>query len=303
MARILVGGGAGFIGSHIADAYLKASYSVSVLDDLSTGNRANLEKAELLHTLSITDPNLSALILQEAPEIINHHAAQVDVRVSVADPCRDAAINIMGSLNLLEAAREAKVKKVIFASSGGAIYGEQDYYPADEKHPEKAVNPYGIGKYTVERTLAFYQREFGIDYVALRYANVYGPRQNTRGEASVVAAFCRNILRGEPPIIYGDGEQTRDLVFIDDVVACNTQALRPEVRGSYNVGTGIETTINTLASELIKISGKRLKPHHAPARPGEQKRSSLTPGLLQTSPPTPLAEGLTATYEWFATHP
>ena len=298
--KILITGAAGFIASHIADRYLALGHQVIIIDDLSTGSEKNRPAQTQFYRESILHPKMADIIRQEKPDIVNHHAAQIDVRKSVADPAADAAINILGTLKLLEVCREVGVKKVLFASSGGAIYGDQETYPADEKHRTEPQSPYGITKLTVEKYLQFYFWTYGMPFVALRYANVYGPRQNSHGEAGVVAIFTEKLLKGETPLINGDGTQTRDYVYVGDVVHCNAQALQSDVQGIFNVGTGVETDVNTLAGELIRLTG--VSPtvlQHGPEKAGEQKRSCLKPGVLQKKPPTPLSEGLKKTVEWF----
>ncbi|MDO8461682.1 MAG: NAD-dependent epimerase/dehydratase family protein [Deltaproteobacteria bacterium] len=297
--KILVTGGAGFIGSQIVDRYLAAGHEVVIVDNFESGRRENVPAKVRCYAISINDNELAEVIKKEKPDLVNHHAAQIDVRKSVEDPATDATINIVGSLNLLECCRRSGVKKVIFASSGGAIYGEQDYYPADEKHRMEPRSPYGITKLTVEKYLQSYHWTHGLSFVALRYANVYGPRQNALGEAGVIAIFTNKLLKGESPIINGDGEQTRDYVFVDDVVACNLEALKPEVRGIINVGSGIETSVNQIAQELIRLTGAKVSPQRGPGKSGEQKRSCLKPGVLQKGTPTVLATGLAKTVEWF----
>lgn len=297
--KILITGGAGFIASHIADRYLTAGHEVVIIDDLSTGNKKNLPPKARFYEISIADPGAGRIIEKERPDILNHHAAQIDVRRSVADPAWDAEINIVASIKILESCRKAGVQKVIFASSGGAIYGEQDIYPADESHRTDPVSPYGIGKLTVEKYLYFYFKSYGIPFVALRYANVYGPRQNSLGEAGVISIFASKLLRGERPTINGDGTQTRDFVFVEDVAACNFAALNPEVRGIFNVGTGKETDINFLTRTLVQLTSSPLQPTHAAAKPGEQMRSCLKPGALQRETITPLPAGLEKTVMWF----
>lgn len=297
--KILITGGAGFIASNIADGYLHQGHQVVVIDDLSAGKEVNLPQGVKFHHESILGPRLREIVESERPDVVNHHAAQIDVRKSVDDPANDAQINIIGTLNLLEACRQIPIKKIIFASSGGAIYGEQEYFPADEKHPVKPRSPYGIAKLTVEKYLQFYHWTYGLPFVVLRYANVYGPRQNAKGEAGVVAIFTERLLRKESPIIYGDGTQTRDYVYIDDVIACNLEALRPKVQGIFNVGTGAETSVNEIARELLKLTKNHLIPQYAPAKVGEQRRSCLKPGALQKISLVPLVKGLQKTVEWF----
>lgn len=300
--KIILTGGAGFIGSNIAEAYLEAGHEVVIVDDLSTGKRSNLPAKARFYEESIESSRMKELLLDEKPDIVNHHAAQIDVRQSVADPVHDASVNIVGSLNLFEAARSAGVEKFIFASTGGAIYGEQDYFPADENHKTEPLSPYGIAKLSIEKYLHFYFLTYQIPFVALRYANVYGPRQNSHGEAGVVAIFTEKLLKGTAPVIYGDGLQTRDYVFVDDVVACNLTALKNEVSGIYNVGTGVETDVNVLANLLVDLTKSKASPRHAAPQPGEQKRSLIKPGALQKTQPVLLADGLQKTVEWFKLH-
>lgn len=297
--KILVTGGAGFIASNIADAYLDLGHEVVILDDLSSGRRKNLPERAIFHEAGIQSLKIKQIFQEERPDILCHHAAQIDVRKSVADPVKDAHINILGSLNLFEATREIGVKKIIFASTGGAIYGDQESYPAAEAHPTNPLSPYGIAKLSIEKYLAFYQWTYGIPSVILRYANVYGPRQNAYGEAGVVAIFVEKLLKSETPTIYGDGKQTRDYVFVGDVVTCNVHALDPKVNGIFNVGTGIETDVNRLASKLVGLCGKKIEPNHGPAKMGEQLRSCIRPGALQTTKPLNLDEGLAKTVDWF----
>jgi len=297
--KILITGGAGFIGSHIANQYLDAGHEVVIVDDLSSGCRENIPSQAKFYEISIESPEVEDIVAQERPDILNHHAAQIDVRKSVANPVRDAQINILGALNIFEAVRKHGIKKIILASTGGAIYGEQDSFPADELHRTDPLSPYGAAKLAVEKYLYFYQETYGIPFVSLRYANVYGPRQNSYGEAGVVAIFINNLLNSELPTIYGDGKQTRDYVFIEDVVACNLKALEPIVSGIFNVGTGVETDVNELIQELLQLTGTDLSPRYVPTRPGEQRRSCLKPGSLQKLPPIPLSEGLQKTVNWF----
>lgn len=301
--KILLTGGAGFIASHIADRYLAEGHEVTIVDDLSTGRRENLPPGVRFHQVSIASREAASLVMREKPDCLNHHAAQIDVRRSVADPKVDAEVNILGTLNLLEAARRGGVGKIVFASTGGAIYGEQDMFPANEQHRTDPLSPYGIAKLTIEKYLQFYAATYGIPFVALRYGNVYGPRQNALGEAGVIAIFAGKLLQRTAPTIYGDGKQTRDYIYIDDVVACNMRALDPGVRGIFNVGTGKETDVNTIARELIRLTGVDVAPVYAETRAGEQKRSCLKPGTLQTTPPLSLEEGLRRTIHWFKNGP
>ncbi len=297
--KILLTGGAGFIASHVAERYLSEGHKVVIVDDLSSGRQENLPEGVAFYRDSILRPHFQKIMEVERPDVVNHHAAQIDVRKSVDDPVTDAQVNIISTLNLLEICRKIRIKKFIFASSGGAIYGEQEYFPADEKHPAQPRSPYGIAKFTIEKYLQYYDWIHGIPFVALRYANVYGPRQNGLGEAGVVAVFLERLNRNEPPIISGDGLQTRDYVFVQDVVACNLKALQPEIQGIFNVGTGIETSVNEIAQQLIELTGSRLVPQYAPAKLGEQQRSCLKPGTLQDLSPTSLSDGLKKTVGWF----
>jgi UDP-glucose 4-epimerase len=303
--RILVTGGAGFIGSHIVDTYINAGHDVIVVDDLSTGKRENLNSKARFVQADIQDPTVRQLIVQEKVEVLNHHAAQMDVRRSVADPLFDARINILGMLNLLEGAREAGVKKIIFASSGGTVYGEQETFPATEEHSTRPICPYGVSKRTGEHYLYFYNVEYRIPYIALRYANIYGPRQDPHGEAGVVAIFTLRLLAGEQPIINGDGKQTRDYVFVGDVARANLAALQTDYTGPINIGTGSETDVNQLFGYLRQLTGSPAPETHGPAKPGEQRRSVLAWGraqqLLGWQPEMKIEEGLRRTVEYFRT--
>ena len=300
--RILVTGGAGFIGSHIVDAYINEGHEVSVIDNLSTGGKNNLNPDARFYQVDIRD-NISSIIRDINPEIINHHAAQIDVRASVEDPATDAAVNIIGTLNIIGAGLKAGIKKFIFASSGGAIYGEQDYFPADEAHPTRPLSPYGVSKLACEKYLYYYKCNFGLDYILLRYSNVYGPRQNPLGEAGVVAIFTHKLLEGEQPVINGDGFQTRDYVYVSDVVRANIKALEIKSSGEFNISTGIETSVNELFKNLTDISGKKIMASHGPAKKGEQQRSCLSyrkaRDVLNWTPTVSLDNGLKNTFEWF----
>jgi len=303
---IMVTGGAGFIGSHVVELFLEQGHQVLVVDDLSTGSRNNLHPQAEFHQLDIRSPEVHELILQSRPAIICHQAAQVSVRNSVADPAHDASINILGTLNLLQAAVSAKVEKFLFASTGGAIYGEQDYFPADERHPARPVCPYGVAKLAVEKYLYYYQQEYGLNYVALRYANVYGPRQDPYGEAGVVAIFTEKMLQGEQAVINGDGLQTRDFVYVKDVARANLMALHADLEGEFNIGTGRETDINTLFKSLLELTGKHLEEYHGPPKSGEQRRSVIdfrqAQAHLGWEPTTPLRAGLISTVDYFRQH-
>ena len=304
MARILVTGGAGFIGSHVAESLIAAGHDVAVVDNLSTGRREFVPPQAQFFLYDINSKEAADLIRSWRPEALVHHAAQMNVRFSVADPVGDARENILGSLNLLQAAMEAKVKKVIFASTGGAIYGDEAPIPARETDAPWPESPYGIAKLAVEHYLRYYQREHGLTTVSLRYANVYGPRQNGLGEAGVVAIFVEKFLVGQQPLINGDGLQTRDFVYVEDVVAANLRALDYPRSGTFNIGTGRETDILTIYLKLQEIAHSPLGPVHGPAKPGEQRRSALDSSLalqqLGWQPTVALEEGLSQTFSAFS---
>ena len=301
--KILITGGAGFIASHIADALIQEGHNVFIIDNLSTGFEKNINpKAEFIKA-DIRDEKISRLFEKEKFDIVNHHAAQMDVRRSVADPAFDANTNIIGTINLLQNCVKTGVKKFMFASTGGAIYGEQSYFPADENHPTSPVSPYGISKLAVEKYLNFYNVQYKLKYSILRYANVYGPRQNPFGEAGVIAIFSSKMLKGVQPQINGSGLQTRDYVFVGDVVKANLIALGDENCDIYNVGTSIETNVNELFNALNKIIGKNFEEKHGPAAPGEQMRSVITSDKFFKRfgwrPSTSLSEGLIKTVDYF----
>ncbi len=303
--KTLITGGAGFIGSHVADALLGGGHEVHVLDDLSSGRRENVPAEAVFHESDIRSAEAAALFEREHFEVLIHHAAQMDVRRSVADPAFDVDVNVRGFLNLMEAGRENGLRKVVFASTGGAIYGEPEYAPQDEKHPLRPLSPYGITKLTTEKYLYFYRAQYGIDFTALRYANVYGPRQNPHGEAGVVAIFTQLLLSGGQPKIYGDGEQTRDYVYVGDVVRANLAALAYDGPTEvFNVGTARETSVNELFHTLRGITEAGAEEQHAPGKPGEQRRSVLSydhsADALGWAPQVALDEGLRRTVEWFA---
>ncbi len=303
--NILVTGGAGFIGSNTADAFIQEGHSVVIVDDLSTGKKENINPKAKFYHLAIQSPAVEGIFQSHKIDVINHHAAQMDVRKSVADPKFDASVNILGMLNVMELGMKYGVKKIIFASTGGAIYGEQDYFPADEQHPLRPLSPYGITKLATEKYLFYYFSVHGIQHVILRYANIYGPRQNPHGEAGVVAIFTNKMLAGEQPVINGDGKQTRDYVFVGDVVRANVLALSHDKTDIFNIGTGIETDVNTLFHHLKKFTGSACEEKHAPAKAGEQLRSvidhSKAKKILGWQPETSLEEGLKQTVEFFLT--
>jgi UDP-glucose 4-epimerase len=301
--KILVTGGAGFIGSHLTDAFINLGHEVVVVDNLITGRKENLNANAKFYEADIRSAEMGDIFAREKFDAVCHQAAQMDVRKSVADPRYDADVNILGTLNLLEQARETGVKKILFASSGGAMYGEQEQFPADEEHRTWPASPYGITKLTCEKYIAFFGQMYGMKYGLMRYANVYGPRQSPHGEAGVVAIFTSRLLAGEQPVINGDGKQTRDYVYVGDVVRANVAALNYEHSDYFNVGTGIETDVNELFGHLNKITGDRAQERHGEAKPGEQMRSVLDYGkaqrLLGWEPQMQLREGLTETVKWF----
>ena len=306
--KVLVTGGAGFIGSHIADAYLRAGARVWIVDDLSSGKRSNVpEGAELVH-LDIRDARLADVFTAAGGfDVISHHAAQIDVRVSVNDPRRDAGINIDGFLNVTECALRYGCGRFMFVSSGGVVYGEPEVRPTPETTPKRPLSPYGVTKLSGEYYLNYYANERGLDYAAVRYSNVYGPRQDPHGEAGVVAIFCTRIGAGTPLTVFGDGEQTRDYVFVGDVVAANVLLAEADLAGpdaldarAFNVGTSTETSVNELASTLMSAAGRDVEVKHAPARAGEVQHSCLDAGKLRAlgwAPAVTLHEGLGRTYE------
>ncbi len=301
--NILVTGGAGFIASHIVDKFIEEGHEVVILDDLSTGFEKNINPKAKFVKLNIRDKKVSELFEEEKFDVVNHHAAQMDVRRSVVDPAFDASTNILGTINLLQNSVKHGVNKFMFASTGGAVYGEQECFPADENHPTVPVSPYGISKLSVEKYLYFYFNEHKLNYTILRYANIYGPRQNPFGEAGVVAIFSTKLLKGDQPIINGTGEQTRDYVFVQDVVKANLLTLLDDESDIYNVGTGIETNVNELYNMLSDISGNGQEEKHGPAAAGEQMRSVITSKKIfekfNWKPSTKLNDGLKETVEFF----
>lgn len=301
--KILVTGGAGFIASQVADAFIAEGNDVFIIDNLSTGFEKNINPKATFINEDIGAKNLINLFEKEKFDVINHHAAQMDVRRSVADPEFDATTNIIGTINLLQCSIKTGVKKFMFASTGGAVYGEQKYFPADEEHITFPLSPYGISKLAVEKYLHFYHAQYHLNYSILRYANIYGPRQNPFGEAGVVAIFTSKLLKGEQPIINGSGEQTRDYVFVGDVVKANTIALKDPASDIYNIGTSKETNVNELYNLINKIIGKGQIEKHGPAAAGEQMRSVITSDKLYKKfnwrPSTTIEEGLQKTVDYF----
>ncbi len=313
MRKVLVTGGAGFIGSHIVDRYIKEGWDVTVVDDLSTGKKENLNSRAKFYQISIVDEKLALVFKKDKFDLINHHAAQINVRLSAEKPEVDAKINILGTLNLLDKCLKARVKDFIFASSGGAIYGEAQELPVDEYYPKNPLSPYGIAKHTAELYLYFYKKVFGLNYVSLRYANVYGPRQDPLGEAGVVAIFSNKMLKGNLPTIFGDGKQTRDYVFVDDVAEANLLATCKMEKLNckdiffsddlaYNIGTGKEDSVDSLYQKLADITGFQKHPLYSDPKEGEVKRICLDPTKakkeLGWKIKTSFEEGLKQTVYW-----
>jgi UDP-glucose 4-epimerase len=301
--KLLVTGGAGFIGSNVADALIDDGHKVTIIDDLSTGRNENIpEKAEF-HKLDILSPVVDKIFERGGFDMVFHLAAQMEVRKSVENPIFDAEVNILGGINLLQACVKNGVKKFIFSSTGGAIYGEQDYFPADEKHPANPISPYGISKLALEKYLYYYLSEYELPYVSLRYANVYGPRQNEKGEAGVVAIFCSRLLNNQEAVVNGDGLQTRDFVYIDDVVKSNLLGMRYDKSGIFNVGTGLEIDINTIYDKIKAATKSGQKRVNGPAKPGEQRRSCISYELIKKeigwSPSVTIDDGIKRTSHYF----
>ena len=303
--KILLTGGAGFIGSHVADELIAKGNRIVIIDNLSTGFEQNINPESKFIKADITDfKKIEKIFAEELPEIVYHFAAQIDVRKSVSDPLFDARTNIMGTLNLIKISNDIKVKKFIFSSTGGAIYGDTDVRPTPENHPEWPLSPYGIAKLATDKFLNYYGEVFGLKYVSLRYGNVYGPRQNPHGEAGVVAIFLNKMLNGGQPVINGDGNQTRDYIYVKDVVKANILSLENMDKiGIYNVGTSIELSVNDLFKEINKNFDNKYKEVHGPAKLGEQKTSCLNYEKIKKDmnfmPETDFGEGIKETYKWF----
>ena len=301
--KILVTGGAGFIGSNVVDALINEGDEVAVVDNLSTGKKENLNLKAKFYNVDIRDGNALKLVFQEFnPEVVYHFAAQIDVRKSVANPAFDAEVNVVGSANLFKLAVDFGVKRIILSSTGGTLYGYAERLPASEDAPKKPVCAYGVAKYCVEQYLEYFKRLYGIERVILRYANVYGPRQDPLGEAGVVAIFTGRILKGEPITIFGDGNQTRDYIYIEDIVSANLLALNGK-EGTYNIGTGVETSVNELVHIFEKLLGKKINPVYAPKRQGEVDRIALdiekAKKKLGFEPKYNIEEGIKKTIAWY----
>ena len=303
--RILVTGGAGFIASHVVDAYIAAGHTVAVIDNFSTGSEANLNPGGRLFRVDVRDrADVERAIGEFRPEIVNHHAAQAEVPKSVADPGFDAQVNIVGGLNLLRACLDHDVRKVIFSSTGGALYGEPDVVPAGEDHPVRPLSPYGTSKYAFEQYLGTFQRTFGLEYTVLRYANIYGARQDFQSEEGrVVAIFASRMLEGRPVTIDGDGNQSRDMLHVGDVATANLAALERGTGGTYHVSTGIDVSVNELFRKLAILTDYKQEPQHGPRRRGDVYRISLDNTLARNelgwSPQISLEEGLSLTVDYF----
>ncbi|NQV13058.1 MAG: SDR family oxidoreductase [Parcubacteria group bacterium] len=303
--KVIVTGGAGFIGSHIVDNLIAKDYQVVVIDNLVTGKKENLNPAAKFYQEDIRKKEAVAKIFAaEKPDLVCHQAAHASVIKSTEDPQYDAEVNILGSLNVLQACLQTKIKKVVFASTGGALYGDTDERPTPETHTTKPISPYGVAKLSIEQYLHYFHQIHKLPYVVLRYANVYGPRQDPHGEAGVVAIFSQKMIADEQPVINGDGKQTRDYVYVKDVVEANAKALESDLDNTtFNIGTGQETSVNELFVELAKAAGKQVEEKHGPAKPGEQKTSALDcqkiKQQLNWQPTVDLAEGLRETINWF----
>jgi UDP-glucose 4-epimerase len=306
MAKVLVTGGAGFIGSHIVDALLADGHHVEVIDDLSSGNRANLPATVTLHVADIATDAAREVVRTFAPEVLVHAAAQISVRESMDDPTKDSRINVTGFVSLLSELRTIPGVRCIFLSTGGAIYGEQSSFPATEDHPVRPESVYGLSKWVGEHYLEFWSRVWGVKRCVLRLANVYGPRQNPHGEAGVVAIFCRGLLSHQPLVINGEGHQTRDFVYVGDVARAVAICARQRHEGTFNIGTGVETSVNTLVAALREAAGTEGNISHGPAKGGEQLRSCIDPSRAEKifgwKPEVSLPTGVASTMKWFTNH-
>jgi UDP-glucose 4-epimerase len=300
--RVLVTGGAGFIGSHVADAYVERGHEVVVIDDLSSGRRENVNPQARLIVADLRERSTVETLRRERFDLVNHHAAQIDVRVSLADPAADAELNIVATLRLFQTLIDAGVKKIVFASSGGAAYGDPVFAPQTEDHPVNPISPYGCAKLAIDQYLGYYRAVHGVSAASLRYGNVYGPRQRKDGEAGVVAIFAGALIDGRQARINGNGEQTRDYVFVEDVVRANMAVSESDLSGIFNVGTGVETSVNQLYELLRRAAGSDARAVHAPAKAGEQMRSVLDGTRLRRAAglpdPISIEEGVRRTVAW-----
>lgn len=302
--KVLVTGGAGFIGSHVVDLYIEHGFDVVIVDDLSTGRESNLNPKAKFYKTDIRSPQIAEIFAEEKPDFVCHHAAQMDVRKSVEDPLFDADVNVRGSINLIEAARQNNVRHFVYISTGGAVYGEPEYLPCDEAHPINPICPYGASKHTVEHYLYMWNVNYGLEYTVLRYPNVYGPRQDPHGEAGVIAIFTGLMLKGEQCIINGDGENTRDFVYVGDCAKANLLAITQDhPSGIYNIGFGEPTSINQIFGHLKEITGYPLPEKHGPGKLGETRfiylKADKANRELGWEPTVSLEEGLTATVDYF----
>ncbi|MFC1729973.1 SDR family oxidoreductase [candidate division KSB1 bacterium] len=305
MVKVLVTGGAGFIGSHIVDLLIENGHDVVIVDNLITGNKENINPKVRFYEVDMTKPALREVFEKEKPEFVIHEAAQINVRSSVEDPIFDATSNVLGTINVLECCKEFKVKKIVYSSSGGACYGEPEYMPCDEKHPVNPISHYGASKFAAEHYFYLYNFLYKIDYIILRYSNVYGPRQDPKGEAGVVSIFIEKLMAGKIPTINGDGKQTRDFVFVGDVARANLLALEKNPENKvFNIGFGKETSVNEIYSEIEEATGSDIKAKHGPAIPGEVYKIYLECNLakqeLKWEPMVGIEEGIGRTTEWFS---
>jgi UDP-glucose 4-epimerase len=301
--KVLVTGGAGFIGSNIVDALIERGDNVVIVDNLSKGRRENINPEAKLYEMSICDLELEKVFEREKPDMVNHHAAQIDLRRSVDEPLFDAHENILGSLNIITNAVKVGVKKLIYSSSGGAIYGEPQYLPVDENHPVRPVSQYGVSKYCVEHYIELYSLQNGLNYTVLRYGNIYGPRQNPFGEAGVIAIFARQMMKGDLPSIFGPGDKTRDYTHVSDVVAVNLLAMERGDNVTCNIGTGVETSDQQIYDSVAEAMDYKQTPNYTSARPGEIQRICLdwnkAKQQLGWSPKVSIKDGIASTVAYF----
>jgi UDP-glucose 4-epimerase len=301
--KVCVTGGAGFIGSWVADAYLEDGHEVVIVDNMSTGVLANVPAGARLVEMDVTSQAFDALAEQEAFDVINHHAAHIELRVSVTNPMLDAQANVLGSIRVLEAARRTGVKHVVLASSGGALYGEQEVFPADESHPIRPTSPYGVAKRAMELYGEYYARMHGLLVTSLRYTNVYGPRQNPFGEAGVVAIFLEKCLNDEPCIVNGEGNQKRDYIYVSEVACANLAVTKAKIGGAFNVATGVETDVNGIVDALGRSLGKTLNIQRGPAKAGDLPRNVCTSERLSQATgwksQLGVEQGIERTVAWF----